>query len=146
MLPSCHHLLLWRWDPQIAVLDQGQLPPPCRPPRHLRENVCAQSRTQPDQEPSPPTAENSQTTDGEQPPTVISELEPKEEGTVLTITPRESLNKGCEPMTSVAEGILVELVNEDWLMDLDTEVLPPTRYYLFTLDHHCFKTALRLFR
>lgn len=34
---------------------------------------------------------------------------------------------------------------EDWLKDMDIEVLPPTLYHP-VLNHHCFKTALRLFR
>lgn len=62
----------------------------------------------------------------------MSEQELDEEGKAPTIAPmpQSESDQGCESATPATEGILVELDTEDWLIDLDTKVLPPTLYYL----------------
>lgn len=55
---------------------------------------------------------------------MLSEPDPEEKRTVPAIAPesepQSESDRGCEPATSAAEGIWVEMDTEDWLIDLDT--------------------------
>ncbi|ROL48793.1 hypothetical protein DPX16_23443 [Anabarilius grahami] len=51
------------------------------------------------------------------------------EGTAPTISPECEYDQGCEPATSVLQGILVVLDTEDWLIDLDMEPLISSLHY-----------------
>lgn len=59
------------------------------------------------------------------------EPEPELNRTALTISaeekPHKESNQGCEPVTPEAEGMLVEMETEDWLMDFNAEVLTSTQ-------------------
>ncbi|KAF4113529.1 hypothetical protein G5714_006074 [Onychostoma macrolepis] len=47
-------------------------------------------------------------------------------------------DQGCEPATAIPAGVLVEFDSgEDWLIDWDTEIMPPTLLHP-ALCHSCF--------
>ncbi|ROL46817.1 hypothetical protein DPX16_1454 [Anabarilius grahami] len=99
------------------------------------------NRTQPDPDLiSPPATmeKSSETpTDGELPPAATHQPKPEDMWPALTLAPKKEphseSDQGCEPATSVAEGILVELVTEDWLMDFHTEHRDLLRPYISVL-------------
>lgn len=78
---------------------------------------------QPDPEPIPPpqTTEESRepllTSEGELPPAVTCQPEPKNKWPARNLAPKrgapEQSNQGGEPVSSLAEGILVEIQTED---------------------------------
>lgn len=73
-------------------------------------------------------------TEEERPPTVMSEPDSEERRTAQIITPEQELqsesDQGCDPATPAAEGMQVEVNTEDWLIELNMEVLTPTLSYL----------------
>lgn len=68
--------------------------------------------------------------------------EPEEEETAPNLEPQSESDQGCEPTTAAAEGILVVLDTEDWLIDLDMEVMPPTLNGLSLHHYRWLKSAL----
>ncbi|CAM4643952.1 unnamed protein product [Leuciscus chuanchicus] len=89
-----------------------------------QERACERfrPRTQLDPEPVSPPATTQESCE---PP---ADGEPEDKVTTLALEeePPSESDQRCEPATSVAEGILVEIETEDWLMDLSTEVRSST--------------------
>ncbi|ROL52405.1 hypothetical protein DPX16_6634 [Anabarilius grahami] len=86
------------------------------------ESAYPRSRTQLDPEPVPPplTTEDRELQPAQRQPV------PEDKRSVRTLAPEEEppseSDQGCEPTTSVAEGIFVEIESEDWLMDFSYEI------------------------
>ncbi|ROJ62438.1 hypothetical protein DPX16_21424 [Anabarilius grahami] len=59
----------------------------------------------------------------------------------LLSEPHKESDQGCEPVTPEAEGMLVEIETEGWLMDFNAEVLTPTQSHLVLCSSSLFQNS-----